>query len=269
MIIIPKISLKHMQKKLGLIGAGNMAYFLLEKLSAHFPIQLWNRTSTHAFEVQKTYPNITLSETIEVLIHQCDIIFLALHDDELVSFVEKYYHSDKIFIHHSGTQNSHLNLKYNNIGSLWPIYSIVKAQVKKYPHNIPIVCTCSDKDIQNTLHELAQFLTDEVIILNDEQKKWAHLIAVMTNNFIHHLLVKTQQLAEHQKINFDIFLPIINQTVQQLNKHMALMDKQTGPAKRRDHQTISAHLDLLQNEHELTQIYQSITDSIIKLYQHE
>jgi predicted short-subunit dehydrogenase-like oxidoreductase (DUF2520 family) len=109
---------------------------------------------------------------------------------------------------------------------------------------------------------LARYYTTSVMELSYEQRKAAHLVAVVLNNFVNHLYALTQELCATQGIDPLIFNPLVQQTADQYATLQAAL-LQTGPAKRGDQESIEKHLAILQNTH-LESIYTLLTDSIKK-----
>jgi hypothetical protein len=72
-------------------------------------------------------------------------------------------------------------------------------------------------------------------------------------------------IATHN-LSFDLLKPLITETARKACLSNPLYN-QTGPAKRDDRNTIDKHLNLLNQNMELKELYEKITQSISKLYQ--
>jgi hypothetical protein len=89
-----------------------------------------------------------------------------------------------------------------------------------------------------------------------------HISAVFVNNFVNELYEVGYEICLENNISFDILKPLIKETAEKVQT-LSPTQAQTGPAKRKDQQTISTHLDFLkdQNKKELyllmTQFIQS------------
>ncbi|HEX4956878.1 MAG TPA: DUF2520 domain-containing protein, partial [Lacibacter sp.] len=68
----------------------------------------------------------------------------------------------------------------------------------------------------------------------------------------------------HQ-LSFQMLHPLIMETAERLKAETA-RQLQTGPARRGDEQTMQKHLQLLNNEPELQDLYKTISNSILKMY---
>jgi len=67
-------------------------------------------------------------------------------------------------------------------------------------------------------------------------------------------------------MDFSLLRPLILETAEKVQV-IAPFGAQTGPALRRDEKTLAAHLDLLEGQPELQNIYQTLSDSIKKSHQ--
>ncbi|MBU2045140.1 MAG: DUF2520 domain-containing protein, partial [Bacteroidetes bacterium] len=65
--------------------------------------------------------------------------------------------------------------------------------------------------------------------------------------------------------DFDLLRPLIQETADKAMLNQP-KDVQTGPAKRNDLQIMQKHLKLLENEPQLKDLYQSISQYIVKMY---
>ena len=88
--------------------------------------------------------------------------------------------------------------------------------------------------------------------------------AVFVSNFTNHLYRLVQDYCEQQNISFEFLLPLIEETVQRLHSYKAA-EVQTGPAVRGDKITLDKHLQLLQNEPQLTEVYLFLSKSIMAM----
>ena len=64
-------------------------------------------------------------------------------------------------------------------------------------------------------------------------------------------------------MGFDMLRPLIAETASKVKEHLPA-GVQTGPAIRNDQHTIQAHLQMLDNEPELQEIYTLLSQGIIK-----
>ena len=98
-----------------------------------------------------------------------------------------------------------------------------------------------------------------------EKRKYIHLTAVFSCNFVNHLFARAKEISDAQNIPFDYFLPLIEETA---SKIQVLEPKaaQTGPAVRNDTRILEVHESLITNPEQL-QIYRMMNASIKKMYE--
>jgi len=131
--------------------------------------------------------------------------------------------------------------------------------------DVPLLLESSDTESSAILEELASATGGRPHFISTEKRIMLHLAAVFICNFTNHMLTSGWQLSEKTGLPFEIFYPLINETV---NKAKAIgpENSQTGPAIRNDQNTIEKHVKLLSFSPELQQMYKEITMSIINFY---
>ncbi len=130
---------------------------------------------------------------------------------------------------------------------------------------IPVCLEGSSPDILAELKELAGKISASVYEINSEERQTLHLAAVFTCNFVNYFYHLGNRLLEKQGLSFDLLKPLIRETASKVME-MEPYEAQTGPARRNDEVIIGNHLNLLDNEPELREIYQVLTKSIFEIY---
>lgn len=103
----------------------------------------------------------------------------------------------------------------------------------------------------------------ETIMMDSEKRKSLHLASVVACNFTNHLWALADEYLGKEGIDFKLMLPLIRESINKLERVDHPREGQTGPAARRDMQTISRHLEMLESNPDLKNIYQTLTNSII------
>ena len=119
-------------------------------------------------------------------------------------------------------------------------------------------CPSTENDLK-LLEKLARYLGKKIYHITSEQRKAIHVAAVFANNFTNHLYKIANDICETHQVPFEILHPLIKETakkIQVLSPALA----QTGPAVRKDAETIKNHLFLLSEKQQ--EIYKIITKSI-------
>ena len=118
-------------------------------------------------------------------------------------------------------------------------------------------------EIDSALTALADKISDLVYQVEDKDRAILHLGAVFANNFTNHMLTLAEKICHEYQVSFEILKPIILETVRKA-MDVGPFNSQTGPAIRGDQHTIEKHLQLLDSQPQLQELYRKITESIIK-----
>ncbi len=249
--------------KICIIGSGNVAHFMGKKLlhSQHQVVQIISPNIEHARKLAEVL-NCDYADIITNINPIVDVVILAINDDAIKKIAPNDLLKNKIVIHTAGSVSlediQHLSPR---TACIWPVYSISKNNLPS-SDKIPLAVNFSINEIKDPLMNLAQSMSSNVFLLNDEQKMIAHVSAVFANNFSNHLFAIAEKLLDKQHIPFDILMPLIKNTVEKLNTHSPA-DNQTGPAIRKDEKTIQKHVNLLTDSDKI--IYEMLTKSIQEL----
>lgn len=204
--------------------------------------------------------NVPFYPSIATVPVQCDVYFLALSDQAIMG-VSEQLNVQGLVVHCSGMLSKFVLKKQQHYGVFWPIQSFsenVHLDIKLVP-----ICIEGNTD-ENTriLEALADRITNNVQILNENQRQQLHLAAVIVNNFTNHLYVLADSFLKSNQLSFNLLKPLILETAHKIiNLEPQLA--QTGPANRKDNNTIEMHQKILTHNPELLHIYQVLSNSII------
>ena len=248
--------------ELGFIGSGNVAFHLASYFNNKKIIIKWiyGRNSTTVNELAycvNSLPQIQLTDLPSV-----DAIIVCVADNAIASVVEQLPCNASILIT-SGTFDIDTIAIYTpNSGILYPLQTFTKNTPLEI-NKIPFIIESRTKTITSTLNKLIDLGDLKSIQMNYEKRKKIHLSAVFLNNFINHMIHLIQEKSNIENIDFQIFNPLISETIRKaLNEQAKLM--QTGPAIRKDTQTIVAHQQMLDGY--LFQLYNLFTNSILETH---
>ena len=130
---------------------------------------------------------------------------------------------------------------------------------------IPFFIDADNEDDKETLKKLALKISKNVMLVNDEKRRYIHLTAVFACNFVNHLWARAKEIANSQDILFEYFLPLIEETTDKIH-YLSPKQAQTGPAMRNDEKILKLHRELLTDEEQI-KIYETINQSIKKMYE--
>lgn len=249
--------------KMTILGSGNVAtYFGLGLHKQGWDIQqVYSPQLVNAVILSK---KINAQPTDRLThIKDADIFIIAVRDDAFDAFKDLEVLKGKILIHCSGSNILELFADTSDqLGVIWPLYSVNKEHLPE-TRNIPLIIDASTEVLLNIMHRIAAAVTDNIHHLDNEQRSYLHLNAVLSNNFTNHLYAMAEEVCRVKNIDFTILQPIITQSIHNVLAQN-LAERQTGPAIRNDFNTIQKHMQMLESMGLDKNVYQSITESILQ-----
>lgn len=248
--------------RIGLIGSGNVAFHL----ATYFQIKnikiewIYGRNRTTTEELSSSIGVLALSHLTNI--PNVDAIIVCVSDNAIENVVHQLPASACILITSGTFDITKLTNEHLNIGVLYPLQTFTKnsqLDVSK----IPFIVECNTKNVCSIVNQLIRLSELNSFPMKYEDRKNIHLSAVFLNNFINHLVYLIQEKSIKENIDFNIFNPLISETIRKILNQPA-KEIQTGPAKRKDTQTITTHEQMLEGN--LLQLYQLFTKSILETY---
>ena len=248
-----------------ILGAGNVAFHLTRALIENTlnVRQIFNRTLEHAKEIGEAN-RISYTDKISE-IEKADLYIIACADSGIEEFSHYIPYDDVLVVHTSGSSPMSVLKGDYRKGVLYPLQTFSKDRVMRYD-NIPFFIEAENPDDVKKLSDVANRVSNEVHELDFAARMQVHMTGVWANNFVNHLYYIAGNICEQNNVPFDVLVPIIQETANKVIE-MSPKDAQTGPAKRGDQVIIDRHLDALQDDSRLLQIYQILTDSIKRVYE--
>lgn len=255
-----------MQLSFSIVGTGNMAWFLAERLSAaghHFE-GIYGRSPLAAQEIAAQYPTLIYASLTEIPDRENHICLLAVKDDALPAIAAQLRFQETVLVHTAGSVSIDvLAGAAVHYAALWPVYSITRGR-HFLRQDIPIVTQSNDGNV--SVSALAASISPLSASMDEAQRFQLHLAAVFANNFTNHMIAVSEHLCAVRHIDFGYLKPLIEQTFERL-QHQPAQNLQTGPAMRGDEATQQKHRDLLKDQPELAAVYRDLSISIRKMYE--
>ncbi|MFN2458042.1 MAG: Rossmann-like and DUF2520 domain-containing protein [Chitinophagaceae bacterium] len=244
-----------------IIGTGNTATVLgrMLKAAGHNITQVYGRNAKDASDL--AYELDTESTNYWSVVNKnADIYILAVSDIAIAEVLEELRLPPKTIVHTAAAVSKNILQKTSeHFGVFYPLQTL-KKNTNQLP-DIPIIIDASDKETLNTLTHLAESISATVLQAGDDERLKLHLAAVFCNNFVNHLYVLAEKFCRQEGLDFKLLVPLIKETALRVENTMP-SEAQTGPASRYDMQTISKHLELLQQYPQLKNFYELFTQSI-------
>ena len=244
-----------------LIGSGNVAFHLAKAFTeAQIPIsQIFGRNTT---ELQKISEQFSIPFSTETLA-DADLYIISVSDSSIAEVSALIKNKNVLVAHTSGSVSREaLNGNYRK-SVFYPLQTFSKSKNLDYS-KIPFFIDAENENDEEILKNLASKISKNVMLANDEKRKYIHLTAVFACNFVNHLFARAKEISDSQGIPFDYFLPLIDETTQKIHELEPKL-AQTGPAIRNDEKVLKLHESLLTDEEKL-KIYKTLNESIKKMY---
>lgn len=245
--------------QLSIIGSGNVAQHLIQAFSKASGIELVQVAARKPESVSQIIPKEKVTSDFSEL-KVVDLTIIAVTDDAIASVSAQLPFEGQLVVHTSGSLPMDALDGKNRKGVFYPLQTFSKSKEVDFK-SIPLCLEAASESDFKVLEAVAKTISDSVYAISSEQRKALHVAAVFVSNFTNHLYQIGDEICRENDLPFDILKPLIQETA---NKILSLppSEAQTGPAKRKDSQTINAHLNFLTNEHQ-KEIYKMLTKSII------
>lgn len=247
-----------------LIGSGNVAFHLAKAFTeAQIPIsQIFGRNTT---ELQKISEKFSIPFSTETLV-DADLYIISVSDSSIAEVSSLIKNENALIAHTSGSVSREALAGNYRKSVFYPLQTFSKSKNLDYS-KIPFFIDAENENDEDILKNLASKISKNVMIANDEKRKYIHLTAVFACNFVNHLYARAKEISDSQGIPFDYFLPLIDETTQKIHELEPKL-AQTGPAIRNDEKVLKLHESLLTDEEKL-KIYKTLNESIKKMYHFE
>jgi predicted short-subunit dehydrogenase-like oxidoreductase (DUF2520 family) len=244
-----------------LIGSGNVAFHLAKAFTeAQIPVsQIFGRNTP---ELQKISEQFCIPFSTETLV-DADLYIISVSDSSIAEVSSLIKNENALVAHTSGSVSREALSGNYRKSVFYPLQTFSKSKNLDYS-KIPFFIDAENENDEEILKNLASKISKNVMLANDEKRKYIHLTAVFACNFVNHLYARAKEISDSQGIPFDYFLPLIDETTQKIHELEPKL-AQTGPAIRNDEKVLKLHESLLTDEEKL-KIYKTLNESIKKMY---
>jgi len=255
-------------KSISIIGAGNVGHnFGLAFRQAGYLIhEIYSRTHASALLLSQTL-NCQFTTDLSQLSDKSDLLVLAVNDDALADVINQIDIKDKPIVHTSGSTSIDIfkDHGFSHYGIFYPVQSFSKNETESL-EPIPICVEGNTEETESLMLSFARSVSNKVYSMDSEKRKALHIAAVFANNFTNHMFHIADQLLSEHKISFEVIRPLLEKTAGKIRTEKPI-DAQTGPAVRNDQNVIENHIDYLSDKPDFQELYELITNNIIKTQQ--
>lgn len=248
-----------------IVGSGRLAKTLIDGLCQNGiqPKAILTRNTEAGNKLASQYNLEQLNWNSRLATTENEIYILTVSDDALIEVAERFIHSNALIVHCSGSRSIEILNRHKRSGIFYPLFSFNSAGLSW--KEIPFFIESNTSDNLSIINTLASKLSNKVTELNSRQRLTLHIAAVFSNNYITYLSSIAENLLQEESISLEHLRPILNQTAQLIANKSNYKEFQTGPAIRKDFDTIALHLDYLNNNHpELCSVYKILAEGIQK-----
>jgi predicted short-subunit dehydrogenase-like oxidoreductase (DUF2520 family) len=149
---------------------------------------------------------------------------------------------------------------FREYGVLYPLQSISAGRETDWT-KLPLLIEASSPEVLDRMIILAGSLSGSVHEVDSKRRLRLHLAAVFANNFSNHMARIAYRILEEGGEDPGLLLPILEETFEKI-RDMGPAAAQTGPARRKDAETMEKHLEVLRGHPEWEKLYTFVSRSI-------
>ncbi|HEY3403549.1 MAG TPA: DUF2520 domain-containing protein [Ohtaekwangia sp.] len=252
------------------IGSGNLAWHLAPALdNTDFAVrEVYSQNPSKAESLVEKLYEADVKTSLDFSGSPSRIFVIATTDEAILDVAQEIVlPDDSILVHTSGSQPLSI-LGYAatpNTGVFYPLQTFSKGKQIDFK-DIPIFIESENGETEKILSAMAKAVSRKVFRISSKERKALHVAAVFASNFTNHMLYITQDIMRENKLSFDWLKPLIAETI---NKSLSIgpENAQTGPARRGDLEILDRHLEFLQHDESVAEIYKIVSQHIVDTYQ--
>ncbi|WP_309641629.1 DUF2520 domain-containing protein [Flavobacterium sp.] len=245
--------------RVSIIGSGNVAQHLVSAFMKTDAVELVQVLARHPEHLKQLLDSSQIISDYHQL-QEADLYIIAVTDNAIAE-VSKQIPFSKLVAHTSGSIAMNVLSDHHRKAVFYPLQTFTKNKPVDFSR-IPIGLESEHASDFEIIKQVASAISDHVFAIDSAQRKALHVAAVFVNNFTNHLYQIGADICNEHQLPFDILKPLIEETTAKIMV-LSPAEAQTGPAKRKDQQTIEAHLAIL-NDANQKAIYTLLTQSIQK-----
>jgi predicted short-subunit dehydrogenase-like oxidoreductase (DUF2520 family) len=249
-----------LKNSVALVGTGNIAWHLGNAFvkSGIGINEVYGRNKSKSEELAQVFDAACVQD---IALLKSKYVFVCVSDDSIETMIAQIPENLNV-IYTSGALGMDIFKNRNNVGVLYPLQTFGDRLPSDFKA-IPILIEANDENLLNEVHFLASIISSEVHVVNSEQRLIYHLAAVWMNNFVNHIGNIAYDIIQEHQLDWGKLQLLIEKTTTNLLINNP-KNIQTGPAKRNDLNTISKHLEHLNEEQKV--VYNILSESIKKKY---
>jgi predicted short-subunit dehydrogenase-like oxidoreductase (DUF2520 family) len=247
----------HSFKHISIVGSGHAANFfgkLFVSKGLHIDCVISRNAKSGKALAEKLNSKFLLKSEESI---QSDLMILCLKDDAIAEFINQCQISESTLVAHcAGSVSMDVLNRIKHRSVIYPLQSL-KGEVNE--NEVPFLIEAAERKDLEFLTEFMQTSGLNFQICNSEKRKEYHLAAVFANNFTNAILSATESLSAEFQLDFELLKPLITKTFKSVVDGKSAIEHQTGPAKRKDKDTLFSHLKMLDTNKDLQKLYEALS----------
>jgi predicted short-subunit dehydrogenase-like oxidoreductase (DUF2520 family) len=251
------------------IGSGNLAWHLAPALdNAGYSVrEVYSQNPNHATALTERLYQAEVKATLDFSTSDSKVFLIAVSDVAIPDIArEIILPEDAILAHTSGSQPI-TELQYaatQNLGVFYPLQTFSKLKKVDFK-DLPIFVESYTQEAEEILMKMAKSISTEVRKIGSEERKALHIAAVFASNFSNHMLTIAKEIMKQNSLDYDWLKPLITEMINK-SLYIGPDNAQTGPARRGDLDILESHLEFLQEQESIAEIYKIVSQHIIDTY---
>ena len=129
---------------------------------------------------------------------------------------------------------------------------------------VPLFIEGDNAQTHEELRALAHAISNVVRDADSELRRKVHLSGVFASNYVNRMYTYALRNIEEAGLGFECIAPVIEETARKCLERQNPALLQTGPARRGDRATIERHLQQLEHNPEVREIYRLLCEDIMR-----
>lgn len=250
-----------------ILGSGNVAEHLVRAfLKTDIKVRQIFSKNIVSGKALSGIANCSFTNIISDVINSADLYVFAMNDAANTEISQKLIiDKDRILVHTAGSLSMNIfKNRTKNYGVLYPFQTFSK-EISLDFSTVPVCIEASNEETLNVLKELSSSLNCKHYEINESKRSILHLSGVFVSNFMNHCVYLGNEILKNADIDTEIIKPLQDQSFYKISNFSAF-ESQTGPALRNDKISMQKHLEFLENDKNLYDIYRLLSQSIYKTY---
>ncbi len=252
------------------LGSGKVSYHLVRALlrSGINIKQIFSRNNNTGSQLAGL-ANCGFVNEVSDILPDADAYIFSMNDDaDKVVSQKLKTRKNKIFIHTAGSLGMNIfESKTENYGVFYPFQTFSQSTDLDFS-KVPLCIEASNPETLENLKILSEKLSCKYYEITEDKRKILHLTGVFACNFMNHCVYLGEEILKGADISEEIIKPLLEQSFYKILSQGAF-SSQTGPALRNDKISMEKHLEYLQDNKNLSDIYSLLSESIFKTYNKE